>query len=764
MSEVFFPIRQSSLGGKGGKRGKNKSGQKQSIQQKEPQLEIVTQQNESQLQHAPQQQVVSAPEAEKPLEEEVEDAANPIPDPDGAPSNHDLGSCCPVKEQEDDSGESIPKPANADTDQAKVAEDVGQSGEQCEVQGRVTAEQLDLVSKEKAALENQRMQDKDLRSLAKVLIHCKDTAQDIKGDVYKVLQERRSCEDECLQIEKNIGDKLAALKAEVRKSTKECMESMSEEVESETRTPISVPSGPSLGAAGGRERRANSKSATPPPSGVSGQEKERALLDRISDLSKQEPPKKLSASSKKKAIESVLRSLSDFQTTEDKLRALCELHYETLEQLRETQATTDKWRKQFQASQKENNRSLLARDRLEGLCRRHSQAIVDDVYLAAGSALPPAAITLGSHSKRLPLSFFVLVAPPPPSTHAELATEESALRRREEEEKRKHIAAKFQATLTDVSTLMADTQDTSAKLRQDNAQLASKLHSLVTHYDIWEKHSENMLKQKTIETELAMAKLREAQLLREKDFTEAEHSRKMLETAMKGMQCQLKASLRNELLLREQLKLHNDKYEEFQEAIVSSNKMFTDFKGEVESMGKQTRKFEKDALQWKQRWEEANLATARVFQEKTKSDLKVETLSRLCRSLQDKLRITNQDMADFEANVTNEVVAEEKLKLEQELARKQREIAEHKQALESRQRQAQSNLTKHVEVVEKVSAEMEQVLYSAVQTPVSKPAATTVTATLTDALSKESQVQLTAADASNDTKKDSNKKRNKRKH
>lgn len=87
------------------------------------------------------------------------------------------------------------------------------------------------------------------------------------------------------------------------------------------------------------------------------------------------------------------------------------------------------------------------------------------------------------------------------------------------------------------------------------------------------QHSENMLKQKTIEADLAMAKLREAQLLREKDVTEVEHSRKLLETATKEMQLQLKASLRNEILLREQLKLHNDKYEEFQEAIVSSNKV-----------------------------------------------------------------------------------------------------------------------------------------------------------------------------------------------
>lgn len=71
--------------------------------------------------------------------------------------------------------------------------------------------------------------------------------------------------------------------------------------------------------------------------------------------------------------------------------------------------------------------------------------------------------------------------------HNNAIKEEAALRRREEEERRKQIATKFQATLTDISALMAETQETSAKLRQDNAQLASKLRTLVNHYDLWEK-------------------------------------------------------------------------------------------------------------------------------------------------------------------------------------------------------------------------------------------------------------------------------------
>lgn len=167
--------------------------------------------------------------------------------------------------------------------------------------------------------------------------------------------------------------------------------------------------------------------------------------------------------------------------------------------------------------------------------------------------------------------------------------------------------------------------------------------------------------------------------------------------------------------------------------------MFTDFKGEVESMGKQTRKFEKEALQWKQRWEEANLATARVFQEKTKSDFKVETLSRLCRSLQDKLRITNKDMAELESSVASQVVTEEKIKLEEELLRKQREIEQHKHALKVRQKEVQSELAGSTEVAQKVSQDIEQTPEGIAEGPV--PEAVTINDDNTDTgiLPEESQ-------------------------
>lgn len=152
----------------------------------------------------------------------------------------------------------------------------------------------------------------------------------------------------------------------------------------------------------------------------------------------------MSGSSKKKGVETILRSLAEHETAEDKLKALCEIHFDTLEELREAQNMVEKCKKQVQAGQKDCNRMLLARDRLEGLCRelqKQNNAI----------------------------------------------KEESLLRRREEDEKRKQIAGKFQTTLTDISELMADTQETSSKLREDNAQLANKLRTLVNHYDIWEK-------------------------------------------------------------------------------------------------------------------------------------------------------------------------------------------------------------------------------------------------------------------------------------
>lgn len=501
-----------------------------------------------------------------------------------------------------------------------------------------TPEQLERIealaglAAEKAALESERMNDKAVRELGKTLTECKQTAEVIKTGVLEVLQNRTSFEDECVKLEKDMSEKLEALAVDVQKSAKECT---LEEPEPEVRS--SVP--PAMT----KEKRL-SKSATPPPV----VEKDKAIQEKIQDLARQET-KKVATNSKKKGIESVLRSLSEYPTAEEKLKALCEMHFDTLEELKEAQATIERVKKQIQVSQKDCNRMLLTRDRLEGLCRELQKQ---------NTAIK----------------------------------EESLLRRREEDEKRKQIAAKFQSTLTDISQLMTDTQETSTKLREDNAQLANKLRTLVNHYELWEKHVEHMLKQKSIENELANAKLRESQLHREKDSKEVETSHVIMETTIKQLQQQLEISLKNELSLREQLKVHNEKYEEFQHAISTSNKIFSDFKGEIDTMSKQTRKFEKEALQWKNRWEESNQATVRVLQEKTKSDLKVETLTRLCRSLQDKLKLSGTIVAGMESEFASAVITEEKAKLGAELDRKMADIEAQKKVIQEKQKEMQEQM------------------------------------------------------------------------
>ncbi|XP_018496957.1 alpha-taxilin [Galendromus occidentalis] len=511
---------------------------------------------------------------------------------------------------------------------ADVAEDTPRTPPTAEELARLEA--LATVAAEKSALENERMNDKGVRSLAKTLSECKETADEIKAGVQEVLGNRQTYEAECIKLEKDMSEKLEALSLDVQKSAKECTP---EEAEAEVRS--SIP--PSMS----KEKR-SSKSATPPPV---EKDKERAIQEKILDLTKQEP-KKLSTGSKKKGVDSILRSLTEYETAEEKLKALCEMHFDTLEELKEAQSTVEKWKKQVQAGQKDCNRMLLARDRLEGLCRELQKQ---------NSAIK----------------------------------EESLLRRREEDEKRKQIAGKFQTTLTDISELMADTQETSSKLREDNAQLANKLRTLVNHYENWEKHMSHMLKQKSIEIELANAKLRESLLHREKDSKEGETSQVIMETTIKQLQQQLEASLRNEIGLREQLKIHNEKYEEFQEAVSKSNKMFSDFKGEIDAMSKQTRRFEKEALHWKQRWTESNVATARVLQEKTKSDLRVETLTRLCRSLQEKLKLNGAVVAGMESDFASKVITEEKAKLEAELEQKKADIEAQKKAIQEKQKEMQ---------------------------------------------------------------------------
>lgn len=175
------------------------------------------------------------------------------------------------------------------------------------------------------------------------------------------------------------------------------------------------------------------------------------------------------------------------------LQLFTEKYVELLEENKSTLSNLKVHEKHIQILQREkeqlktdNGKSLLARSRLEELCRelQRQNKIVKGAFW----------LNWVIHASNFIIKIFFCV-------------EESIVRLREEEERRKEVSSKFQTTLAEVSTLLQQNNEKNQKLREENREMASKLQMLCDQYSIREQHLEKLGKQYEIERQLNEAKL-----------------------------------------------------------------------------------------------------------------------------------------------------------------------------------------------------------------------------------------------------------------
>ncbi|KAI1231192.1 hypothetical protein IHE44_0008129 [Lamprotornis superbus] len=249
-----------------------------------------------------------------------------------------------------------------------------------------------------------------------------------------------------------------------------------------------------------------------------------------------------------KEITLLMQTLNTLSTSEEKLAALCKKYAELLEEHRNSQ-------KQMKILQKKQSQLVQEKDHLQS---EHSKAIL------ARSKLESLCRELQRHNRTL--------------------KEEGVQRAREEEEKRKEVTSHFQVTLNDIQLQMEQHNERNSKLRQENMELAERLKKLIEQYELREEHIDKVFKHKELQQQLVDAKLQQAQEMlkeaeerhqREKDFLlkEAVESQRMCEL-MKQQETHLK----------QQLALYTEKFEEFQNTLSKSSEVFTTFKQEMEKV------------------------------------------------------------------------------------------------------------------------------------------------------------------------------------
>ncbi|KAG9347532.1 hypothetical protein JZ751_005100 [Albula glossodonta] len=180
---------------------------------------------------------------------------------------------------------------------------------------------------------------------------------------------------------------------------------------------------------------------------TNGEQGEEASMVKDSSTSKDQKLEKKMLKGMGKEATLLMQNLNKLSTPEEKLEVLFKKYAELLEEhrvgqrqlkvLQKKQAQTQKEREQLQS---EHSRAVLARSKLEELCRE-----------------------LQRHNKNL--------------------KEESLQRCRDDEMKRKEITNHFQSTLTDIQAQIEEHSNRNTKLCQENGALAEKLQSIINQYE-----------------------------------------------------------------------------------------------------------------------------------------------------------------------------------------------------------------------------------------------------------------------------------------
>ncbi|XP_067310802.1 taxilin beta b [Pseudorasbora parva] len=348
----------------------------------------------------------------------------------------------------------------------------------------------------------------------------------------------------------------------------------------------------------------------------------------------------------------LMQSLNKLGTPEQKLEALIKKHAELLEEHRSDQKQLKVLQKKLlqvlkekDQLQSEHSRAVLARSKLESLCRE-----------------------LQRHNKTL--------------------KEETLQRCREDDLKRKEITTHFQSTLTDIQAQIEEHSSRNNKLCEENSGLAEKLKDLISKYDQREANLEKVFKHRDLQQKLLETKLAKANVILKE--TEANHKleKEILLKQTAEAKIHVKLLKEQETDLKAQLAVYSEKFDEFQGTVSKSSGVYASFKQDMDKMAKKMKKLEKEAVSWKSRFDGCNKALLDMVADKTLKEkefelftLKTQKLENLCRALQDerktlyqKLHGSQQAAAD-DAAAAASVTTEKATESTEEVAVTKEEVA-----------------------------------------------------------------------------------------
>ncbi|XP_060938663.1 taxilin beta b isoform X2 [Limanda limanda] len=301
----------------------------------------------------------------------------------------------------------------------------------------------------------------------------------------------------------------------------------------------------------------------------------------------------------------LMQSLNKLGSPDQKLEAIIKKHAELLEEHRSDQKQLKVLQKKLlqvlkekDQLQSEHSRAVLARSKLEGLCRE-----------------------LQRHNKTL--------------------KEETLQRCREDDLKRKEITTHFQGTLSDIQAQIEEHSGRNTKLCQENSGLAEKLKGLISQYDQREANLEKVFKHRDLKEKLLDTKLTHANLILKETEDKHKLEKELLVKQLAEYKSHLKSMKAQENDMKIQLEMYSEKFDEFQGTVSKSNTVYSGFKQDMDKMAKKMKKLDKENQSWKTRFDSCNRSLVEMVSDKAikekEFDLimnKNQKLENLCRALQ----------------------------------------------------------------------------------------------------------------------------------
>ncbi|KAK8579665.1 hypothetical protein V6N12_069978 [Hibiscus sabdariffa] len=192
------------------------------------------------------------------------------------------------------------------------------------------------------------------------------------------------------------------------------------------------------------------------------------------------------------------------------------------------------------------------------------------------------------------------------------------------------LSARFQDAIKDVSNKLEEQREDCLSQLQENEMLRNKLKELADQYALSEKQHAQKLKQKTLELQLSDLKIKQ-------------HEEKLIQeqAQIKVYAEQVSQLLATEKNLRMQLTADGEKFQQFQDALTKSNKVFVTFKQEIEKMAKSIKELKKENVFLKSKCDKSDVTLIELVEERErlkkqleKTKNQKEKLELLCRSLQ----------------------------------------------------------------------------------------------------------------------------------